>query len=142
MTARGRDVDAAEDALFGPDRRGDEPPDGMSGRGAAGRADRGPSGFGAAWRRSLPPRPPREPTAAEQAAGRALPRGRPGPAGSGPGNAPRGVDPVAVAEAKLDRLHPTDTAPITATSAKPAAPSPTPKQPPTPKPRLPTNRSP
>ena len=40
MTAQAAAVDAAEDAQFGPDRHGDEPPDSMSGHGRAGRAAR------------------------------------------------------------------------------------------------------
>jgi transposase len=102
ITAQAARVDAAEDAEFGPDRRGDEPPDGMSGRGAAGRAERA-----ARLRRCLD-----EITAAEagraeltvaekQAAVEYLAAARSGRAR--PGGPPRGTDMVAVAEARAER---------------------------------------
>jgi transposase len=102
MTAEAEQVDAAEDTRFGPDRRGDEPPDGMSGRGAAGRAERA-----ARLRRCL-----QEITAAEavrdelnaaerDAATRYLTDARAGRVRTG--QPPRGVTPVQVAEARLDR---------------------------------------
>jgi transposase len=40
MSEEAARLDDAEDIQFGADRRGDEPPDGLSGRGAAGRAER------------------------------------------------------------------------------------------------------
>ncbi len=102
MTAEAGRADATEDALFGPGRRGDEPPDGMSGRGAAGRADRA-----ARLRRCLQEITTVEAvrdevTAAERAtAERYLADARAGRVRAG--NRPRGVTAVQVAEARLER---------------------------------------
>ncbi len=102
MTAEAVQTDAAEDAQFGAGRRGDEPPDGISGRGAAGRADRA-----ARLRRCLQEITAAdaardEVTAAEQAtAERYLAEARAGRVRAG--NSPRGVTPVQVAEARLER---------------------------------------
>jgi transposase len=98
MTEEAAGRDAAEDALFGAGRRGDEPPDGMSGRGVAGRAERA-----ARLRQCLQQVVAEQAAQAEQAeavklraadylaatrAGQPR-RGRP----------PRGLDPVALAQA-------------------------------------------
>lgn len=102
MTAEATAADAAEDARFGTDRRGDEPPDGMSGRGAAGRAERA-----ARLRRCLQELTDaeaarEEATAAEQAtAERYLADARAGRVRAG--GAPRGVTPVQTAQARLER---------------------------------------
>ncbi|UWZ56418.1 transposase [Dactylosporangium aurantiacum] len=102
MTGEAAMVDAAEDTRFGLDRRGDEPPEGMSGRGAAGRAERA-----ARLRRCLD-----EITAADAArdaviaaeqdtAAQYLADARAGRVRRG--QPPRGVTPVQTAEARLDR---------------------------------------
>jgi transposase len=103
MTDDAARTDAAEDAQFGPDRRGDEPPDGMSGRGAAGRAERA-----ARLRRCLDDLAAEGAVRAEQDRAQTqriadyLARLR----SDNPdrfGGPPRGADPVAVAEASLER---------------------------------------
>jgi transposase len=97
MTSEAATVDAAEDAAFGPDRRGDEPPTGMPGR-----ADRA-----ARLRRCLDEITADEAaraelsTAEQRAAEDYLAAARTGPAR--PGQPPRGVSAVAVAEAAVDR---------------------------------------
>jgi transposase len=102
MTAEATRIDAAEDALFGADRRGDEPPDGMSGRGAAGRADRA-----ARLRRCVQEIAEADTTRAEldaedrQRAEDYLADARAGRARRG--KPPRGVDPVALAKARVER---------------------------------------
>ena len=102
MTAEAAEVDAAEDALWGVERRGDQPPDGMSGRGVAGRAERA-----ARLRRCLDELAAEQATRAElteaeqRVAAEYLRRGRTEPV---TGRPPRGVDPVALAEASATRL--------------------------------------
>jgi transposase len=103
MTADAERADTAEDARFGADRRGDEPPQGMSGRGVAGREQRAER-----LRRCL-----QEITAADteraelsaadrQRAAQYLAAARePGKAPLGP--PPRGVSTVHVAEARVER---------------------------------------
>jgi transposase len=102
MTTEAEQVDAAEDAEFGPDRRGDQPPEGMSGRGAAGRADRA-----ARLRRCL-----EEITAADAERAERTVEEQSKAAGyladaragrTRRGAPPRGVTPVEVAQARLDR---------------------------------------
>ena len=99
MTAQAAAVDAAEDAQFGPDRHGDEPPDSMSGHGRAGRAAR--------LRRCLQEITATEADLAEtaqsdrRAAQDYLADVRAGRARQG--RAPRGVDPVVLAETVLER---------------------------------------
>lgn len=102
MTDEAAACDAAEDALLGADRRGDEPPQGMSGRGAAGRAQRA-----ARLRRCLDELAAEQATQAEltqaekQRAADYLHRARAGL--TGPGRPPRGVDPVALTQAVVQR---------------------------------------
>jgi transposase len=107
MTADAARTDAAEDAECGPDRRGDEPPDGMSGRGVAGRAERA-----ARLRRCLDELAAEDAAAAAREHGRAqaaadyLAQARTTAATGAParmGRPPRGTDPVAVAEATVER---------------------------------------
>ncbi len=101
LAAQAAAADAEQDALFGPDRRGDEPPDG-GGRGAAGRAERA-----ARLRRCLDELNAEQARAGElsetqqRQAADYLRRAR---TESIPGRTPRGVDPVALAEAKAARL--------------------------------------
>jgi transposase len=100
LAAQAAAADAEEDALFG-DRRGDEPPDG-GGRGAAGRAERAER-----LRRCLDELNTEQARAGElsqaqqRQAADYLRRAR---TESIPGRTPRGVDPVALAEAKATRL--------------------------------------
>jgi transposase len=102
MTAEAAAADDGEDARFGPDRRGDESPPGMSGRGAAGRAERAArlrrcldelaAAEGARDERDAQQRRAAEQYLADARAGQ--PRmGRP----------PRGADPVEVARIRLER---------------------------------------
>jgi transposase len=103
MTEEAARADAAEDAQFGLDRRGDEPHEGMSGRGAAARAERV-----ARLRACLDELAAEDAAAAEREQGQAkavadyLARIRSDGPGR-PGGPPRGADPVAVAEASLER---------------------------------------
>ncbi|BCB82402.1 hypothetical protein GCM10022251_48200 [Phytohabitans flavus] len=98
MTDEAAACDAAEDALFGAGRRGDEPPDGMSGRGAAGRAERA-----ARLRQCLDELAVEHATQAEHTRVQAqhatdyLAQARAGQPRRG--RPPRGVDPVALAQA-------------------------------------------
>jgi transposase len=102
MTDEAATCDAAEDALFGADRRGDEPPQGMSGRGAAGRAQRA-----ARLRQCLDELAAEQAAqaelveAAQQRAADYLDQARAGL--TRPGRPPRGVDPVALAQAVVER---------------------------------------
>lgn len=135
LAAAAAAVDADEDARFGPDRRGDEPPDGMSGRGAAGRAERA-----ARLRRCLAELDAEDAKlgtlsqAEQQRAAAYLHRVR---TESVPGRPPRGVDPVALAQARAARLAgrhgpghrftraATETATAAAAAAAPATGTPT-----------------
>lgn len=102
MTAEATQTDAAEDAQFGADRRGDEPPDGMSARGAAGRADRQQRLRRCLQDINTADAARDDMTAAEQAtAEQYLADARAGRVRAG--NSPRGVTPVQVAQARLER---------------------------------------
>ncbi|HEV8172216.1 MAG TPA: transposase [Actinoplanes sp.] len=102
MTAEAAAADADEDAQFGAGRRGDQPPPGMSGRGAAGRAERV-----ARLRRCLDEITAAEAAQAEltaadrQQAADYLAEARAGRPRRG--SPPRGVDPVEVARIRVER---------------------------------------